>query len=232
VNGAGPHILRGDHKPTGAIFIDTFKGFLLGRAELGTLRALLREVVFVKMRVVSKSEALALAGGIGLLLLSACAPREMAGTARKPAGSGEDAAAKRHIEGSRDTVSTHGESYNLEEEMPEKAPQKPAQLIGRLEPVKPDTITVQDIAADETPKQRYDIGYRIQVFASSDRAAAEKVRERVVAETRLPAYIEYEDSLYKVRVGDFTERKDAAQARVKFAGAYPGSWIVRTTIRK
>jgi len=186
----------------------------------------------VKMRVVSKSEVLALACGIGLLLSGACAPREMAGTARKPAGSGEDAAARRHTEASRDTVSSRGASYNLEEEMPEKAPQKPAQLVGRLEPVKPDTFIVQDIAAEETPKQRYDIGYRIQVFASSDRAAAERVRERVVAETRLPAYIEYEDSLYKVRVGDFAERKDAAEARVKFAGAYPGSWIVRTTIRK
>jgi hypothetical protein len=46
------------------------------------------------------------------------------------------------------------------------------------------------------------------------------------------AYIEYEDGLYKVRAGDFAERTDAAQARSKFAGAYPGSWIVRTTIRR
>lgn len=186
----------------------------------------------MKMQAVSKYEACAFVGGISLFLLSACAPREMAGTARKPVGSGEGAAVKQTVEASRDTVGMYGAPYDLEEEMPEKAPQKQAQLIGRLEPVKPDTISVQDIAASEAPKQRYDIGYRIQVFASSDRVAAEKVKERVVAETRLATYIEYEDGLYKVRAGDFAERKDAAQARERFAGAYPGSWIVRTTIRK
>jgi cell division protein FtsN len=186
----------------------------------------------VNMQTVSAYRVCALVGGISLLLLSACAPREMAGTARKPAGSGEGAAVNRTVEASMDTVGTRGASYDLEDEMPEKSPQRPAQLIERLEPAKPDSISVTDIAVEETPKQRYDVGYRIQVFASGDRAAAEKVKERIVAETAMSAYIEYEDGLYKVRAGDFAERRDAAQARLKLAGAYPGSWIVRTTIRR
>lgn len=176
--------------------------------------------------------AAAIAGTAALFVLAACAPREMAGAGRRAGGAGEGAVRTKPTQAASDTAAARDASYDLEEEMPEKAPQRPAQLIEKLEPVRPDTITVQDIATDNAPKQRYDIGYRIQVFASSDRAAAEKVKTAVVAETRLATYIDYEDGLYKVRAGDFAERKDAAQARVKLAGAYPGSWIVRTTIRK
>ncbi|MCX5754354.1 MAG: SPOR domain-containing protein [Candidatus Krumholzibacteria bacterium] len=162
------------------------------------------------------------------LILAGCAPREMAkgagGTAAR-----DDAPAAKGVEGARDTARA---SYDIEDEMPEKSPQRPAQLIERLEPAKPDSISVQDVAVEESPKQRYDVGYRIQVFASGDRAAAERIREKIVAETAMNAYLEYEDGLYKVRAGDFAERTDAAQARLKLAGAYPGSWIVRTTIRR
>lgn len=155
----------------------------------------------------------------------------MTGSPQRPAGGGSRPVREAAAGAARDTSGTRPAAYDLEEEVPEKSPQRPAQLIERLEPVKPDTITVKDVAV-EKPKQLYSVGYRIQVFASSDRTAAEKVKERVVAETRLSAYIEYEDGLYKVRAGDFAERKDAAQARLKLVGTYPGSWIVRTTIRQ
>jgi cell division protein FtsN len=167
-----------------------------------------------------------------MLLLGGCAARE---TARGVGGGGsgrDDAGSAKSAEAARDTAAAARTSYDIEDEMPEKTAQRPAQLIERLEPVVPDTISVQDVAVEESLKQRYDIGYRIQVFASSDRAAAEKVRDRIVAETGMNAYIEYEEGLYKVRAGDFAERKDAAQARLKLAGAYSGSWIVRTTIRR
>ncbi len=165
-------------------------------------------------------------------LLAGCAPREMAGGTRGTPTARKDAGRASAVASAKDSAAAAGASYDVEDEMPEKSVQRPAQLVERLEPVRPDTISVQDVAVEESPKQRYDVGYRIQVFASGDRAAAEKVRERIGAETSLSAYIEYEDGLYKVRAGDFAERKDAAQARVKLAGAYPGSWIVRTTIRR
>jgi len=173
----------------------------------------------------------AAAGAAVLALLGACAPADMTGVARRPSPRTEQAPARK-VEARIDTASSGGPVYNLETEMPEKAPQRPAQLIDRLEPVASDTFSVQDIDIEEKPKQLYDIGYRIQVFASNDRTAAERVKQRVIAETRMPAYIDYEDGLYKVRAGDFTERKEAAQAGAKLAGAYPGWWIVRTTIRK
>jgi cell division protein FtsN len=166
------------------------------------------------------------------LLLTGCAPREMARGAHRAGAAQDDAGRAKSVEGARDTVAGARTSYDFEDEMPEKSPQRPAQLIERIDPVGPDSISVQDVAVEEAPKQRYDVGYRIQVFASGDRAAAEKVKGRIVAETAMSAYLEYEDGLYKVRAGDFAERKDAAQARLKLAGAYPGSWIVRTTIRR
>ncbi len=166
------------------------------------------------------------------LFFAGCAPREMAGKARGGAIAQRDAGGERSAEGARDAGADIEESYDIEDEMPEKSVRRPARLVERIEPVKSDSISVQDVAVEEAPKQRYDVGYRIQVFASGDRAAAETVRKRIAAETAMSAYLEYEEGLYKVRAGDFAERNDAAQARLKLAGAYPGSWIVRTTIRR
>jgi|WetSurMetagenome_2_1015567.scaffolds.fasta_scaffold19712_4 hypothetical protein len=184
-------------------------------------------------RVAWKGIAFAAAGIFILMLLAGCVPREMAGErARGTATPSRDAGRGEVAEAARDTAAGARAPYDVEDEMPEKTAQRPAQLVERLEPVRPDTISVQDVAVEESPKQRYDVGYRIQVFASGDRAAAEKIKEKIVADTAMNAYIEYEDGMYKVRAGDFAERKDAAQARLKLAGAYPGSWIVRTTIRR
>jgi len=173
--------------------------------------------------------------GVGIALLVAlagCAPREMAGTEGRPAG-GASSAGRGTVSGAGgDTTTALRQSYRVEEETPEDFPQRSAELIEKIEPIRPDTIAVQDIAVEQAPKQLYSIGYRIQVFASSDRAAAERVKDRVVAQMRLATYIDYEDGLYKVRAGDFAGRNEAVQARLKLAGTYPGSWIVRTTIRQ
>jgi hypothetical protein len=185
------------------------------------------------MRIAAMRRELEFAGGIILLFfVIGCAPREMAGGERREVGSQAPLAVQKGAGVTQDTSGASGTFYNIEEEMPEKSPQKPAQLIEKLEPIKPDTIGEQDIATEEAPKQLYIVGYRIQVSASADRASAEIIRTRVAAETELATYIEYEEGLYKVRAGDFAERKDAAQAMLKLAGKYPGSWIVRTTVRK
>jgi hypothetical protein len=166
------------------------------------------------------------------LFVAGCVPRETTrGTGGAAVARGEGGGAK-SVEVARDTLAAARGSYDVEDETPGKGPQRPAELIERLEPIRPESVSVQDVAVESTPQQRYEIGYRIQVFASGDRAAAERIRQRIVAETAMSAYLEYEEGLYKVRAGDFAERKEAAQARLKLAGAYPGSWIVRTAIRR
>ncbi len=176
------------------------------------------------------------AGTAGAALLmfavAGCATGGMTGGTGGGTATGGGAGAPKTVETAGDAAAAGGSTYDVEDEMPEKTPQRPAELVETLEPVEADSVSVQDIVADESPKQLYELGYRIQVFASPDRAAAEKVKQRIVGETGMAAYIEFEDGLYKVRAGDFAERKDAAQARSKIEAAYPGSWIVRATIRR
>lgn len=157
-----------------------------------------------------------------------CAPLQTAGGAPRPAA---ETAPTRSPAVPRDTAAVEAGAYRFEDELPEETPTRAAQLVERIEPLEADTFAVQDMAVEEPQRQRYVIGYRVQVLASSDRAAAEEMKQRVVAQARMNAYIEYEDGLYKVRAGDFNERKDALQAKLALEKTFPGCWVVRTTIR-
>ncbi len=161
-------------------------------------------------------------------LVFGCVPLQPGSRVSQPAK--QPAAVQRPAAG-RDTTAIDTRGYRLEDELPEKTPTRAAQLVERVAPMAVDTFEVQDMAVEEAPKQLYAVGYRIQVFASSDRAAANSMKERVVAQSRLNAYIEYEDGLYKVRAGDFGDRKDALQAKLSLEKTFPGCWVVRTTIR-
>jgi len=167
-----------------------------------------------------------------LLLHPACAMREVAGTRETSARRAELPSPSARREAARDTAGAARKRYSVEDEVPGKASSKPVELQERVAPMSRDTFAVQEKAIEEPAKALYGIVYRVQVFASSDRAAAEKVKQRIAAETGMRAYFEYEDGLYKVRAGDFPERKDAAEARSKLVAKYPGSWIVMTTVRK
>jgi len=171
--------------------------------------------------------------GFALVILDpACAGRQFAGT-REPAPSrtARPATSQSRV-AARDTAAAPRTRYSVDEEMSRKVPSRPVELSERIERVKPDTFAVQEGSAPEPAKQLYEIVYRVQVFASKDRAAAEQARERAAADTRMTAYIEFEEGLYKVRVGDFTDRKEATEAKTKLGSRYPGSWVVMTTVRK
>lgn len=169
-----------------------------------------------------------------------CAPAPP-GTGRAPASPAARTPVARTA--SADTAKGREPAYRFEDELPEKTPAREAPLVERIEPLAADTFSVEEGAVEEKPapageparetqpKQLFSIGYRIQVYASADRSAAERMQKRVAAEAKMPAYIDFEDGLYKVRAGDFAERKDAAQAKLSMEKLFPGCWIVRTTIR-
>ncbi len=85
-------------------------------------------------------------------------------------------------------------------------------------------------------------GYRIQIFSSTDREAAEKARREAIAwwEIRkhdpeapvdivgeeLPAYIVFIPPFYRVRIGDFTSRADAEVVLDYFREKFRDAWIV------
>ena len=93
-------------------------------------------------------------------------------------------------------------------------------------------MRIEEVAVPSKPEDVFGIGYRIQVFAASELESSERMKVKVVSETHLPVYIEYEGGYYKVRVGDFTTREQAAAERAKISELYPDCWIVSTTIRK
>ncbi len=123
--------------------------------------------------------------------------------------------------------------YDLEEEMqPEDTPADPEELEEEFEPLHTDTVSVEEVAPEEPAGLLYDLGYRVQIFASSELSKAKAVREAATTQTGYAAYIEYEGGLYKVRVGDFPGRPEAAKARTELAELYPDCWIVQTAIRR
>ena len=125
------------------------------------------------------------------------------------------------------------EPYDLESEMPED------DSVGEgdaeeesIEPVKADTFSVEETVEPPAPAAGYDIGYRVQLAAFAESAAARDLKKKVMAAVGITVYIEYEDGLYKVRVGDFATRAEASEARARLNADYPDCWIVRTTIMK
>lgn len=123
--------------------------------------------------------------------------------------------------------------YDLEEEMqPEDTPADPEELEEEFEPLHTDTVSIEEVTPEEPAGLLHDLGYRVQIFASSELSKAKAVRDAATAQTGYAAYVEYEGGLYKVRVGDFSGRPEAAGARTELAELYPDCWIVQTTIRR
>lgn len=96
-------------------------------------------------------------------------------------------------------------------------------------------VAVQDLPASPPPSVPPGSGemhYRVQVFASPDAAAAERVRAELEARFGPPATVTYQAPYYKVRVGD-CPTNDACrdlQERLRSAG-YDTVWIVPDAAR-
>ena len=75
-------------------------------------------------------------------------------------------------------------------------------------------------------------GYRVQIFASSERARAESAAADARQRFTEAVYIEFEAPLYKVRVGDCATRHEADALKVKAGTAgYDGAWVAETPVR-
>lgn len=125
------------------------------------------------------------------------------------------------------------EPYDLESEMPEDDTVGESETAEEsIEPVKADTFSVEETVEPAAPSAAYTLGYRVQLAAFTESAGARDLKKKVMAAARIAVYIDYEGGLYKVRVGDFATRAEAAEARTKLAADYPDCWIVRTTVTK
>ena len=97
-------------------------------------------------------------------------------------------------------------------------------------PQSPPQVSQSVVATAEAPRETM-MGYRIQVFASANEAAARSVKEAVEVSMGVPAYIELMDGVYKVRAGDCPSRSEAEALLEKCRGAgYGDAWIATTQI--
>ena len=73
-------------------------------------------------------------------------------------------------------------------------------------------------------------GYRVQVFSSLDKTQAVEHEEAAKTITEMPVYMVYMQPYYRVRVGNFTSREAAEQARSNLAQRFPDAFIVPDTV--
>ena len=103
------------------------------------------------------------------------------------------------------------------------------------------TLDVRDADAphDTTPPAALPVvadssadGFRIQIFASADRDVAENARSAAATRLNMPAYLDLDGGVYKVRVGDYTTRDAASAALPSVRGQYyPDAWVVPARIK-
>ncbi len=110
-------------------------------------------------------------------------------------------------------------------------------------PVAPQSSAIGKSAPDQTTNAVPDSlmtykeadGYRVQIFAGRDIQAAtmtETDARAVFTPKGLHVYLIFEAPFYKVRVGDFTDRNEAENARdlAKSLG-YKSAFVVRSKVR-
>ena len=78
-------------------------------------------------------------------------------------------------------------------------------------------------------------GYRIQIISLSgnnSRKNAQAVMDEFAANNPdMPVYISYHEPNFRVRVGDYREKIDAARDLIEIKKSYPGSFIVKDQVR-
>jgi hypothetical protein len=106
-------------------------------------------------------------------------------------------------------------------------------------PVAPDRIEAEEAEAPvdttsppaATPAAVHIDGFRVQIFASASKEAAEGARRTALERTRRAAYVEYVDGLYKVRMGNCRTREEAEKLLKELREHhYKDAWIVETKI--
>jgi len=74
-------------------------------------------------------------------------------------------------------------------------------------------------------------GFRVQVMSTNNGVQAENMRMKLVSQINYDVRVIFEAPNYKVRVGAFTDRRDAERLRKQlFALGYRRSWIVRARL--
>ena len=99
--------------------------------------------------------------------------------------------------------------------------------------VSPFSLDIKELtlAGNSDSSQIIIEGFRVQVLATSSRENADRLRYELAIEYGKDIYIVFEAPNYKVRIGNFIDRRLAEKLRLELINkGYPSSWIIRTRI--
>lgn len=98
--------------------------------------------------------------------------------------------------------------------------------------ISPVTVVSQWVKTDTPDSAQVIIeGFRVQVLATGDRGKAENLKNELSLNYVDDIYVVFEAPNYKVRMGNFIDRKNAEQFRqILVKNGYPSAWIIRTRI--
>jgi hypothetical protein len=101
----------------------------------------------------------------------------------------------------------------------------------------PDPILLPDNNHNEVPilqENKLGDGFRIQIISTKNIESAARAKSIAVEQFEdldIEFYLEFDSPYYKVRLGDFQTRADAASFReVIRSRGYPKAWIVKTKV--
>lgn len=100
----------------------------------------------------------------------------------------------------------------------------------RIELLVKKQVEINEITTRDA--RRYVPGYRIQVINTNDRNKAMDAKTRIYQEfPELKAYLMWKAPFYKLKVGNFKDRKDADDYLLNIQRIFPsGVYVVRDTI--
>ena len=99
--------------------------------------------------------------------------------------------------------------------------------------VSPFSLDIKELklAGNSDSSQVIIEGFRVQVLATSSQENADRLRYELAIEYGKDIYIVFEAPNYKVRIGNFIDRRLAEKLRLELINkGYPSSWIIRTRI--
>jgi len=97
-------------------------------------------------------------------------------------------------------------------------------------PLNTDTTLIKNNQIDSA--QIIIEGFRVQILATKELVTAEQLQKQLLDNLNQNIYIVFEAPNYKVRVGDFIDRKKAETLRKKMIKeGYSSAWIIRTRIK-
>jgi len=119
--------------------------------------------------------------------------------------------------------------YNINEIMPANGQSKA--IVIKQAKILTNTI---EIERNQNQAHKKIPGYRIQIYFATGRGAKEGAESRVESFTEefpeTGAYISYFAPYFKVYVGNFRTKREAASYRLKILHKYPDAWIVKDQI--